>query len=274
MGNRTFIVGGVLFTLVAIILTISIQDLPETTTILALDRTSWLSIMTSVAASGTFLVAVEVYRALADRHAREQAARLHRLEVELGIRDVFSSKSDGNIIAAYKVAMANARSRVWAMGLSNNQFLEQHSATLKARRRLHPNLDIRLYFFDPDATVTSAKQAIKSLPLVNLFDFPRSIYKSEKRSADAKNFVEKVQADSELLARVYAVLSSSYFSLMIIDDDAFFFPYLAAPEDASSHPMLMVNTRGEIGRRLVQHVEQLTANVLLCRSLNAQTGAN
>lgn len=273
MQPRAFIVGAVILGLAALLLTVGVQDLPDNARVLNFERPVLLSIMTSVAASAAFFAVIETLRYFSDQKTAAITQRLERFEKELGIRDVFSSKSEREIVRKYKRAVAGARTRVWAVGLSNNQFLEQHSDTIKQQRRAHANLDVRVHFFDPAATVSNAPAGISSLPLINLFDFPTSLYQSDKRKSAARAFAARILADTELRARVFFILVPSYFSLMIVDEIAFFFPYLAAPEDASSNPMMMVDTAGEIGIRLVQHVEQLAANPLLCREqIAAPTG--
>lgn len=260
-----FILGSIVLTLATLLVVVGFQDMPESARFLNFERAVLLSITTSMAASGVFFAVVESFRALTDRHSAKISERLKHLERDLGIQDVFSSKSQRETIEKYKLTIASACFRIWAVGLSNNQFLEQHSAIIKQRRRSKPALDVRVHFFDPDASVSHALTEIESFPLVNLFDFPRTLYQSEKRRTDIRAAASSVLKDQELRARVFYVLVPSYFSLMIVDNTAFFFPYLVAPEDASSNPMFMIDTSGEIGERLVQHVEQLCTNPLLCR---------
>lgn len=266
-----YIICSLILMLVVLLIIVGVQDLPEQSRILNLQPMVLLSILASVAASSAFFTIVEVFRALTERASAKEAARLERFEKELGIKDVFSSKSQREIIKIYKEAVSNAQSRIWAVGLSNNQFLEQHQTTIKLRRHAYPALDVRVHFFNPDAEVNEKGLGFTDYPLINLFDFPKSIYKSDKRKNDAREFAKDILSDKGISARVFYILLPCYFSLMIVDETAFFFPYLAAPEDASSNPMMMVSTSGEIGTRLVQHVEQLAANTLLCREQTAST---
>lgn len=268
MTTRPFFITGavaIIFILFALYMTIWVQDMPPDGRILNMQQPVLLSVVTSVAASAVFFFVVEALRSYIDRDTVENASRLHRLQNEIGIREVYASKSQREIIAEYKRTIATARYRIWALGLSNNQFVDQHSLAIRHRKHAYPGLDVRVHFFDPDATVCSPAITDSDFPLVNIFDFPTHLYRSEKRKQDAHSFAQRVLADRELDARVFFVLIPCYFSMMIVDDTAFFFPYLMAPEDASSNPMMMVDTTGEIGARLVDHVAQLSANPLLCR---------
>lgn len=258
-----------IFTLLALLATVGIQDMPEQMRILNFDRNVLLSIVASLSASGAFFLVVESFRSWNESIISRDADRLKKIEETLGIKGVFTSKSQAEAIAEYKKRINDAKSRIWAVGLSNNQFLEQHSAVIKVRKQSHPFLDVRVFFFDPDALVSSVPANLPSHPLINLFDFPKQVYMSEKRANDARHFAQRIIADTATGATVHFALIPSYFSLMIVDDIAFFFPYLMAPEDASSNPMMMVDTKGEIGSRLVEHVQQLLGNPLLCRQVTA-----
>lgn len=252
--------------LLALLIIVGIQDTEDNSRIWNFEKAVALSIMVSIAASAIFFFIVEFFRFLFDRALSKELQKLKMLEETHGIEKIYLSKSEPEVINDYKSTISNAKKRIWALGLSNNQFVEQHLASIKDRMHKHNDLDVRVVFFDPDARV-SRKEEIVDYPLVNLFDYPHNIYESNKREYDIYKFSKKITSDKEVQVKAYFALIPSYFSMMVVDDKVFFFPFLVLPEDASSNPVMVINANTKFGNRLVDHVEHLTSNSFLCKKL-------
>jgi hypothetical protein len=261
------VVFAAVFTLICVIGILMAQAMGPNETFLTFKRDVCVAVTCSLAASGAFFAVFEWLRGKAETREARDAESFRRIQRGLGVREIFNSKTQGEAIASYRDAVRNARLRVWALGRSNDQFLDQHALSIKERKISHPNLDVRVFCFDPEATVTNRPQNMTGVPLINLFDFPRQVYTSEKRSIDVRDCAAKILSDSALGAKVFFVVLPSYFSMMIVDDIAYFFPYL---DDASSNPMLAVDTTRPLGRRLEAHVRQLQSNPLLCREITPE----
>ncbi len=213
----SFLLGAIVFTLLFLLATVGVQDLPDNSRIANFDKTVLLAMLTSVAASGAFFIVIETFRLITDKSQAQLRTRLARFETEFGLIDIFHSKSQNEAIQAYTAAVADSTFRIWAIGISNNQFLDQHSHSIKVRRTLYPDLDLRVYFFDPDATVSSPQlntdqTDTDKYKLITLFDFPKSLYTSQKRSADVGHFSNRMISDRSLGAKVFYLLIPAYFS--------------------------------------------------------------
>lgn len=143
----SFIVGSLILFLVFIWILHWAQSLPPSGQILNLSRDVAIGILGSIAASCAFYSALELLLYLSDASGRAELARIKRFEEQYGISDVLLNKSGDNAIGLYQSSIKEARTRVWAMGISNNQFIDQHWDRIKIRKMENPTLEVKILFF-------------------------------------------------------------------------------------------------------------------------------
>ena len=261
-----FVIGSIIAFLILIWILNWAQSLAINDRILNINRDIAIGILGSIAASCAFYCIIESFIHFSDTAGRTHLMRLMRFEETYGISDVIPNKSGKDAIDLYTSSIKDAQVRVWAMGISNNQFIDQHLKNIQARKLLKPTLDVKILFFDPESTVSNGRIK-KGTPLINLFDFPEKIYSSNKRPFNVRDHSEKVKQDPSL-ASAYFVTLPSYFSMLVIDDRVFFFPFLAIAEDAASNPIIVLNAQKNLGSKLVKHFEKLASNALLCHKVS------
>lgn len=262
-----FVVMSVFLFLVIIWILLWVQSLGQGARVWGLNRDVAIGVLASVAASCAFYAVLETGIHISDSSGRAELTRLSRFEDQYGISDALLNKSGDNAIELYRKSIQEAKIRVWAMGISNNQFIDQHWTNIKARKLQEPLLNVTVLFFDPESTV-SRIGIQEGTPLINLFDFPEATYNSDKRASNVHKHSREIALDS-IRPSVYLVTLPSYFSMMVVDDRVFFFPFLAIAEDAASHPILVLDANKNLGERLVKHFIQLTRNTLLCRKVQS-----
>ena len=118
----------------------------------------WIGILGSISASGIFFTISETLRWIFESTVSRNYKRLRFYEDTVGIKEFYSQKGSEKANKDYKRAIAAARHRVWAFGISNGEFISEHLAGLIDRKKRFPQLDICICFVDPQTNIKIKKK--------------------------------------------------------------------------------------------------------------------
>jgi hypothetical protein len=255
-----------LLTFVVSLLLLLLTDVSPTETVLNVSKAAMLGVSGSFFAASLFLLLQSLIDAVAG--AKEDVYKRYYEAVadRYGVKALFSQRGGDDVISLYSRLIASARSRIWAVGMTNRHFLLQHEEPIIEALRSH-RIDVRISFWDPDATIQAHGEAT---PLIGLQDLAETggvragsdwsrVIKDRQRA-----FATSIAGAGPLrgAVRIMNSRSPAAFSCLIVDDDVFFFPFLAMPE-STNHPTLHCGASSGVGRDVAKHVGLLFSNELL-----------
>lgn len=218
----------------------------------------WVGVLGSIAASGIFFTVVELLRWPFDEAVGNAFRRVKYFEQSLGISHVFKQKGDSEAKTDYKKAIAEAKRRVWAFGVSNGEFVNDNFDAIVSAKKRHPKLDVQICFVDPDVEVIDASKNRKSL--VYIYDTTKNKNnesdQSQRVKENAKRLIHRF-SESKVEAKVRYISSSGYISGMVIDDFLYFFPYVAVEQDNTTTPYMKIHANSELGTPFISFLEHL-----------------
>ena len=179
-------------------------------------------------------------------------------EKHLGISNVFKQKGDDEAKKDYKKAIAGAKRRVWAFGVSNGEFVNDNFDAIVSAKAKHSKLDVEICFVDPDVDVIDASNNKRSL--VYMYDTTKNKNNdSDQRQrveTNAKRLIVRFK-ENKVEAKVRYISSTGYISGMVIDDFLYFFPYVAVEQDNTTTPYMKIHANSELGTPFVSFLEHL-----------------
>jgi len=261
--------------------------------ILWLSKAAWLGICGSIFASTVFW-GVQGIIALFSKAKRDTYELTYKLLVEdIGLNTVYMLKGGDQACEEYKKAIARARKRIWAVGMSNRNFSRQHVGTILDLLKRNPTLDVVIAFWNPDAYLSietygkaqpeerrSAGDSIKiksdqvavsvaASPTLKLPVFvaqsmleeraPDSAKEIRDRQNELKNLIAKESSLIRGNLRIVNLSMVTYISCMIIDQDVFFFPYLSG-DDSNGSPMIYCDSSRGVGQQVAGHIDNILNN--------------
>jgi hypothetical protein len=236
---------------------------------LAIPLNIWVGIIGSIAASGIFFTITESLRWIFDKSVDENFKRLFYFEQTLGIKSVFSQKGGPDAKKDYKSAIASAKSRVWAFGVSNGEFIKDNLDAIVAAKKLRPKLDIEVCFVDPSFKVKT--HSGDEYSLVQVFDSTRdpsnSSDNSSRVSANAKSIVERAAKEGVAISTRY-ISGAGYISGMVVDDWIYFFPFTAVRQDNTTTPLMKLSAHSEMGQPFIEFLSSLIVHPLFSRPVS------
>ncbi|MEU1599334.1 hypothetical protein ABZ468_42675 [Streptomyces sp. NPDC005708] len=258
----------VLTCLISFLLLLVIQ-LSSSAKILGLSKDTWLNVAGSVFATALFLFIESAVQAVKGVEESVEKNAYREIVEEQGILEVFSQRGDDRVLALYERLISDAESRIWAIGMTNGHFVHQHLQEICARLHRQP-LDVVIAFWDPDTTVSRPTAPGSSSASVNLLSVQSQLEGKHISSDDLKQTVrvrqEQVQEAVDRIGtqlagrvRIVDITHVANFTCLIVDDQVFFFPFLAGP-DSTNNPTLRCSAQGQIGRAICRHVEHLLAS--------------
>ncbi|WP_437304472.1 hypothetical protein [Sorangium sp. So ce388] len=241
-----------------------------------ISKASWLSVCGGVFASFLFLCIQSALIALSTTNRDVYRAAFDDLVEKHGVKAVFSQRGSDDIKALYKKLLAAPHHRVWAIGMTNKHFVEQHLASLVDTLRKY-EIDLVIAFWDPATTLTVKQNGGRSRSIIEaqaaLEGSPGSrwdevISKRQRRIVDAVNG-QPIRGE----IRIVNISSVTSFSCFVIDDDVFFFPFLAHA-DSTNDPTIHCAAEGSIGNSIIEHFTKLLRHSDVCATAYRQKGSD
>jgi hypothetical protein len=240
-----------------------------------ISKATWLSVCGSVFASFLFLCIQSALSALRGANSDVYRLAYDDLVEKHGVKTVFSQRGSEEVKALYKKLLTSPRRRIWAIGMTNKHFVEQHMSAVVSTLKTH-EIDAIIAFWDPATTlavkhnggktrsIIEAQSALEGTPGSRWDDV---ISTRQRRIVDAMSG----QAIRGQLRIVNISLTTS-FSCFVIDDDIFFFPFLAHA-DSTNDPTIHCVATGSIGISLIAHFTKLLEHSEICATAFEQKGA-
>lgn len=229
----------------------------------------WIGTLGSISASGIFFTVSETLRWFFDAAVSRNYKRLLFYKDTLGIKDCFSQKGSENARQDYGSAIAAARYRVWAFGISNGEFLSEHLATLISKKQSTPALDICICFIDPDTKIQfNDSHDMAQLSQVQLYDIARDevlVADNSPRVANRVQYAVSQIDEAGVDIAIKLVSSPGYMSAMVVDDILYVFPFTAVSKDNTRTPYLKVMTASQLGEELLLFFENVKNHNKLSR---------
>lgn len=249
----------------AIISTLIFQigEFSEYAAFLFIPKNTWTAVTGSVLASTIFLCIQWLISKLQEAEKDTYLFSYERLVDLNGIKDIHSQRGNPEILALYRKCVENAERRIWAIGMTNRHFKNQHysNALVLAQKS---KIDIKIAFWHPSVSLVNDDTGAK----INILELQQKLEGGIQYYADWKKGIEEVQNEIILLAKkdkligevgIYNFMTAANISCFIIDDDVFFFPFLARTE-STNDPMIHCTAEIGVGKTIDEHFGKLFHN--------------
>lgn len=241
---------------------------PADSSMLGIPMPYVLGVVGSICASAVFFIITELLRWWADSSQNSISTQFDALTRGMGLRHIYRQKGGDDAKKSYASAIAGAKFRVWAFGLSNGEFIKEHGRILGDKLAKDPRFDVTICFPDPDTAVTfrqeSGSESATSFP--DLF-----------KIAQGKAQVGAAEEIRETIAELHATFQSvrapklrfvsvpGYISGMVVDDAVYAFPYTAHGHDNTTTPYVELHSSGLLGDSLLSYFEFIANHKILSR---------
>lgn len=221
----------------------------------------WIGTLGSISASGIFFSVSETLRWAFDRSIARNYERLRFYEDTVGIKDYFSQKGSEEANKDYGDAIASAKTRVWAFGISNGEFISSHLSELINKKKKFPQLDVCICFIDPNTKIilTNGSQNT-TISQIQLYDTTRDLGlvtdNSSRVDGRIQNAVDMI-ANASIDISIRLVSTAGYVSAMVVDDIIYVFPFTAVSKDNTRTPYLKVSVTSAIGQAFFEFFENI-----------------
>ena len=231
---------------------------------------TWMPVTGSVLAAAIFLCLQRFISFVQGAEEVTTNAIYDNIFMEQGIIKVFDQRGSTEIRKEYVNSIKKAKERIWAFGMTNRQFIDQHEDMIvKAMQR--KELDVIIGYWDPEAKIEIGGF---SNSLVNIqhdleepaFGDKDQVEKIRARQNKTRGKIIKAKNKIKGKIKIYNMTLPSSFSCMVADDDVYFFPYLAGPE-SSNDPMILCTAEKGVGRSIVNHYSAILGNKELVKEV-------
>lgn len=231
---------------------------------------SWRAVASSIFAASLFLFIQWIIAQL--KHTEDNFYKIQYVNLieNNGIKSIYYQRGGENIIALYKQLIANSKRRIWAIGMTNNHFCDQHFDNILDRMEKRRGdfgsgnpIDFVVSFWNPsisffdDAKNQNLEKILEIQSFIEKGSFPHSNW--QKIVESKKNeLIKKIETRRNLKGNfkiTYTTLPTN-FTCFVIDDDVFFFPYLSGP-DSTNNPTIHCDSLKGIGISITNHLEKL-----------------
>lgn len=231
---------------------------------LSIPKATWVAVTASVLASTLFFCIQSVINYLRDGKDDTYKYVYEKMVDGFGVKEIYDQRGSTDIQEQYKSRIAASTRRVWAFGMTNRHFVDQHFEKLEDLL-VNRDVDVLISFWNPAAYLVDESTGDKN----NILEIQQKLESNLTYDADWKNAIEKVQerlvgrvkklTNIKGALRVANITTPCNFSCLIVDDDIFFFPFLAGPE-STNDPMLHCTTTIGIGNAIFNHFNKLVTD--------------
>lgn len=237
-----------------------------------LTQTAWFSVCGSVFASFLFLLLQILTALFKDSTAKSFEAIYDDLVVTKGLCAVHFQRGSEELIKEYHENLQSASKRIYAIGITNRHFVNQHlsslTETLSSRK-----IDVIVAFWDPDTEISIKRngtaKSYKATDFHALMEHGTQSSYSDIVHKQQKVIIEKVNSLTTIKGRlrVLSLSSLTNFTCFIIDDDVYFFPFLARNVESTNDPTIHCSSKTGLGKIILEHFEQLFSRAEACATV-------
>ncbi|MFD0735893.1 hypothetical protein [Planotetraspora mira] len=240
-------------------------ELSDRNDLFGLSKATWLSVVGSIFAAALFLFIESTVRAINVTEKNVEQELYRRLVHEQGILDVHNQRGDDRVTELYRKLISNAETRIWAIGMTNGHFVIQHLPAICERMVKRP-LDVIVAFWDPEASILRPQSYEGSTAPISLLSLQSHLEGKHIQDDDLTQTVrrrqDQIRSAIEPLTplighiRIFEIAHVANFTCLVVDDQVFFFPFLAGP-DSTNNPTIRCATDGRIGEAILHHLSHL-----------------
>jgi hypothetical protein len=278
--NYSYIIFSLLITIIFFLLTALLKYIPDGNEFLGLSKAIWMAISGSVLASAIFAFffgGINYFRAAKEKMEENYFKKYHN---GFGIKSIYSQRGNEEVSKEYSDLLKNAKSRIWAIGIDNHNFCNDHIDILKHKFQTKASIDILVCFLSTDSKIKlhpnqSNEQEIEMSNAFNKLsdgiDKNMNLATTERINSLINNFKPITERAGRL--RIFELTSSTFFTSFIIDDDVFFFPYVCTSNELSKTPIIQVSANSILGEHIIKHYEKIFDRDLpiVCKRFDLQS---
>lgn len=227
-----------------------------------LSQAAWFATCGSVFASFVFMCLQIITGLLKDATPKSFENIYNDLVADKGLCAVHFQRGSDILIKEYQEKLKNASSRVWAIGITNRHLLNQHLSSIMQLISTK-KIDVMIAFWNPETEIVLSpgtnKKTYKAVDFHSLIEHGTQSSYSELIQNQQKNIKDKTDAikNTQGHIRVLSLSTLTNFTCFIIDDDLYFFPFLARAVESTNDPTIHCSVQTGLGKIIIQHFEQL-----------------
>lgn len=246
---------GAILIITSLVLAVGVQDRPAGWSLFALEKASVLTITGSILASGLFFTLytlISIVRRSEGDALRSYWEMMHDGCGVKGWLDVRGSP------LTYEKCIGRAKTRVWAIGMTNLSFFSNHNERIKDLLESR-QVDVRVAFWDPRSRIVRGASSDLNL---HLLDIQSSLEGEAERGETWERTIRDrytpllkavEQGSVRGKLRVYYLTMPTNFSCLVVDDDVFFFPFLSRTQ-SWQQPILHASASAGVGAKIIDHL--------------------
>ena len=233
-------------------------------TFLSISKATWVAVTASVLASTLFYFIQSLINFLKEGEKCTYKDAYDNIIDGFGVKAIYDQRGSSEIQEAYRQRVESCSKMIWAFGMTNRHFIDQHFTKIGELLR-DKDIDCLIAFWNPSAFLDDQSSGSRK----NILEIQQNLESNLTSDADWKTSIEVLQGRvieriQKLLpikgkVKIANVTTPSNFSCLIIDDDVFFFPFLAGPE-STNDPMLLCSTKVGIGKAVLSHFRKLVSD--------------
>ena len=226
---------------------------------------SWTAVFGSLLAASIFLLVQFIIRITGEAKDKIHKEQYNHLCEEQGIKKIYAQRGSNEIVDLYKSLIKKSSRRVWAIGMTNRHFCDQHFDIILPKIKSIKDFECIVSFWNPNINLVSSDstfheniisiQEMIENGVSNRADYVSVLNERTDRLTQKINDVNYPKGSIKL---IYTSIPTN-FTCFVIDNDIFFFPFLSSPESTNT-PTIHCDATIGIGLQILNHVDSITKN--------------
>lgn len=223
---------------------------------------SWSAVFGSLLAASAFLLVQFIIRLAKETKETVHDEQYKHICEKQGVKTIYEQRGSSEIVRLYKSLIEKSTKRVWAIGMTNRHFCNQHFDIILPKLK-SKEFDCIISFWDPnikmvrsgfDENIINLQELIEN-GVISDSDYVKAI---ETRIDGLVQKLKKIKSLNGNIKFVYTC-SPTNFTCFVIDDDIFFFPFLSGPESTNT-PTFHCDATIGIGSQILKHIDLILKN--------------
>jgi hypothetical protein len=243
-----------------IVMSMLLLYLAEKTTVdqkfLYLSQNTWLTVTGSILAAAIFNICELIISTLQKAENNIYKNFYSDFVGMYCMKKIFTQRGSPEIIQLYAELIRKAQKRIWAFGMTNRHFLDQNiDAILELLNERE--IEIVISFWNPTVFLENGTESRNIIDIQHLLEGTETSTNWEKIIKERQSNIKRnIHAEIKGEIKIINMAIPTNFSCFIIDDDVFFFPFLAGPE-STNDPMMQCFANKGLGFNILTHYRKL-----------------
>lgn len=265
MIDKSEIIIGLSVFIIALLVFYIIEN--KTTDFWGISIKSWSAVFGSLLAASAFLLVQFVIRITKKTKRNVSEEQYEHLCEEQGVKTVYEQRGSTEIIDLYKSLIEKSTRRIWAIGMTNRHFCDQHFNVILPKVK-SKGFECIISFWDPNVKMIGSDFE------ENIFGMQEIVEKNKNKGSNyldtieerVRNLIHEIEQHKSLKGSIKLLYTCTPTNItcFVIDDDVFFFPFLSNPESTNS-PTIHCDATIGIGHQILAHFESVFENVKITK---------